>query len=302
MSKHLTKLFQKAPEKFGILVALLGVLVLTPDTLVIRISELERWPLMGWRGLLMGIASLIIWRTLLAKNPSREWRSLFSWQGILVIVAFSINSATFTLGIVETSASVVLTAVATMPVFAAALSFLMLREKQGWLGWLAIFVSMCGVTIVVMDGNNAFASPEGSVELGAMYGVLTAIGLAFTFTMARKYQQLSILPAAAVGAIISGFIGLWLSDMSAITNAPIWPVLTMGLIILPISFTCLNLAARYTSSAIVSLLMLLEMVLGPFWVWLGIGERPTSTMIIGAAIVFVTLTFHILRTQWRTQN
>ena len=76
----------------------------------------------------------------------------------------------------------------------------------------------------------------------------------------------------------------------------------MGLIILPISFTCLNLAARYTSSAIVSLLMLLEMVLGPFWVWLGIGERPTSTMIIGAAIVFVTLTLHILRTQWPTQN
>ena len=163
------------------------------------------------------------------------------------------NSVTFTLGIVETSASVVLTAVATMPVFAAALSFLILREKQGWLGWLAIFVSMCGVTIVVMDGNNAFASPEGSVELGAMYGVLTAIGLAFTFTMARKYQQLSILPAAAVGAMISGFIGLWLSDMSAITEAPIWPVLTMGLIILPISFTCLNLAARYTSPAIVSL-------------------------------------------------
>ena len=167
MSQHLIKLFQKAPEKFGILVALLGVLVLTPDTLVIRISELERWPLMGWRGLLMGIASLIIWRTLLARNPSHEWRSLFSWQGILVIIAFSMNSVTFTLGIVETSASVVLTAVATMPVFAAALSFLILREKQGWLGWLAIFASMCGVTIVVMDGNNAFASPEGSVELGA---------------------------------------------------------------------------------------------------------------------------------------
>ena len=144
MSKHLTQLFRKTPEKFGVLLALLGVLVLTPDTLVIRISELERWPLMGWRGLLMGIASLIIWRTLLAKNPSREWCSLFSWQGFFVMTAFSMNSITFTLGIVETSASVVLTAVATMPVFAAVLSFLMLREKQGWLGWLAIFVSMGG--------------------------------------------------------------------------------------------------------------------------------------------------------------
>ena len=63
------------------------------------------------------------------------------------------NSVTFTLGIVETSAPWFYRSPSD---FAAALSFLMLREKQGWLGWLAIFASLCGVTIVVMDGNNTF--------------------------------------------------------------------------------------------------------------------------------------------------
>jgi drug/metabolite transporter (DMT)-like permease len=154
---------------------------------------------------------------------------------------------------------------------------------------------MFGVIIVVMDGDNVFAGPEGSAKLGAMFGVLTAFGLAFTFTMARKYQELSILPAAALGALITGLAGLYLSDMGAISKVSIWPVLIMGLVILPVSFTYLNLAARYTSSAIVSLLMLLDMVLGPFWAWLGTGEKPTTTMIIGAPIVFVTLTFHIQR-------
>ncbi|GIT72005.1 MAG: hypothetical protein Ct9H300mP28_18190 [Pseudomonadota bacterium] len=33
---------------------------------------------------------------------------------------------------------------------------------------------------------------------------------------------------------------------------------------------------------IVSLVMLLEMVIGPFWVWIAIGERPSITMILGA--------------------
>ncbi len=60
----------------------------------------------------------------------------------------------------------------------------------------------------------------------------------------------------------------------------------------------LNLAPRYTSSAIVSLLMLLEMVIGPFWVWLGVGEQPTLIMIAGAGFVALVLTLHILRTQW----
>ena len=99
-----------------------------------------------------------------------------------MIATFSLNSVTFTLGIVETSASVVLTAVATMPVFAAILSAFLLQEKQGWLGWAAIFTAMAGVGIVVADGSNAIGQPKGSVILGALYGVLTAIGLAVTFT------------------------------------------------------------------------------------------------------------------------
>ena len=298
MPQYFARLLADNPHRFGTILALIGVLVLTPDTLVIRLSGLERWALMGWRGVLMGAMSLLLWRLFLTRNPRGEWRSLASWQGLLVIAAFSMNSATFTLGIVETSATVVLTAVATMPIFAAILSFFMLGERQGWLGWLAITAAMCGVVIVVMDGGNAIGSPDGSVLLGGIFGVLTAAGLALTFTMARKYNDLGILPAAALGAMISGFIGLFLSDISTITNVPIWTVLTMGLIILPISFTCLNLAPRYTSSAIVSLLMLLEMVIGPFWVWLGVGEQPTLIMIAGAGFVALVLTLHILRTQW----
>jgi hypothetical protein len=58
--------------------------------------------------------------------------------------------------------------------------------------------------------------------------------------MARKYNDLGILPAAALGAMISGFVGLFLSDLNSITNVPLWSVLTMGLIILPVFFTCLN--------------------------------------------------------------
>ena len=301
MLKYFHKIRQTKPALFGVLIALFGVLVLTPDTLVIRLSELERWPLLGWRGILMGTVLLLGWRLFFSQNPSSEWRSLASWQGLIVIIAFSMNSVTFTIGIVETSATVVLTAVATMPVFAAALSFLMLGERQGWLGWLTITAAMGGVGIVVSDGNNAINIPDGSVFIGAVFGVLTAIGLALTFTMARKYSKLAIVPAAAVGALISGIIGFSLSDISSISNGPLLPILIMGVVILPLSFACLAVAPRYTSSAVVSLLMLLEMVLGPFWVWLGVGERPTVLMISGATFVALVLGLHILRTQRLSQ-
>lgn len=286
------------PARFGTLLALVGILVLTPDTLLIRLSGLERWALMGWRGILMGIMSFTIWWLLFTRQPWRELRTVRTWQGLFVIATFSLNSVTFTLGIVETSASVVLTAVATMPVFAAILSAFLLQERQGWLGWAAIFAAMAGVGIVVADGSNAIGQPGGSVILGGLYGVLTAIGLAVTFTFVRKYPWLAILPAAACGAFISGMIGLFLAEQAEIFNVPLWTVLTMGLVLLPVSFTCLNLAPRYTSAAVVSLVMLLEMVLGPFWVWLGIGERPSTMMMAGTAVALAALGFHIIRTQW----
>ena len=178
-----TAYMRETPGRFGTLLALAGILILTPDTLVIRLSELERWSLMGWRGILMGVMSLAIWWALFTRQPWHDLRSIVSWPGLCVVVTFSMNSVTFTLGIVETSASVVLTAVATMPVFAAILSAFLLQERQGWMGWAAIFTAMTGVAIVVFDGGNAVGQPAGSVLLGAFYGVLTAVGLAVTLSL-----------------------------------------------------------------------------------------------------------------------
>ena len=66
-----------------------------------------------------------------------------------------------------------------------------------------------------------------------------------------------------------------------------------GLIILPISFFCLTSASRYTAAANIGLLMLLETILGPIWVWLGVGEAPTTQMVFGGAIVVITLALYV---------
>ena len=297
--KILDLYFKKYPNQLGIFISILGVLILTPDTMVMRFSNLKQWPLMGWRGILMGITLFIIWRFTFKPNVKKELRTLYSWKGLVVIFAFAMNSIFFTLGILETSVMLVLTALATMPLFAAILSIFTLKETQGWLGWLTIIFSMIGVSIVISDGNSALGQPVGSVILGAFYGGLTAFGLALTFTMVRKYRDLAVLPAGALGALCSGIIGFLLSSIDEVFIAPIWTIFCMGVLILPISFTLLIIAPRYTTSAIVSLIMLLEMVFGPFWVWLGVGERPSITMIFGSFIVFVVITIHIFQKQYK---
>lgn len=295
-------LAKKYPKRYGSFLAIIGVLILTPDTMVMRFSNLDKWSLMGWRGILMGITLFILWNFFIKCEKRKELKSLFSFQGIIFIFAFAINSICFTLGIIETSVMVVLTAVATMPVFAAILSSVFMRESQGFLGWITIILAMIGVYIVVSDGNNAVGHPEGSVVLGGFFGILTAFGLALIFTLSRRYPELGVVPAGGIGAFISGLVGFSLSSIDYIFNAPIWTILCMGVLILPLSFIFLFIAPRYTSSSVVSLVMLLEMVIGPFWVWIGVGESPSIVMIYGAALVVFAITFHIVRTQFLQQN
>ena len=297
LEKFLVKIKHRYPRRYGTMLALFGVFVLTPDTLVMRLSNLETWPLMGWRGIFLGISLLFLWRLFLFENVSKEWRSLFTWPGIIVILAFAINSITFTLGVQETSVLVVLTAFATMPIFAAILSSILLNESQDLAGWITFFAALIGIAIVVSDGANAIGQPAGSTFLGAVYGAITALGLALTFTLARKFPALGVVPAAAVGSIISGIFGFSFSSAENILDTPIWTILTMGFLILPVSFGCLSIAPRYTSAAVVSLIMLLEMVIGPFWVWIGIGEQPSSIMVLGSFFVLIVIAIHIIRTQ-----
>ncbi len=291
--------FLKNPQGFGVLIALVGVLILTPDTMLMRLSSLSSWPLMAWRGLLMGPSLFIIW--LIFFYSRRELKNLITFQGICVILLCSLNSVTFTLGVQETSVTVVLTAVATIPMFSAIFSKVLMREQQGIMAWVSILLTMIGVAVVVGDGGNAIGKPSGSVLLGAFYGLVTAICLAAVFTLARKYRDLGLVPAIAIGAFFSGVLGLSLSEVDDLFLAPLWTVFSMGFFILPLSFLLLSLAPRYTTSAIVSLLMLLEMVFGPFWVWLGVGEKPSITMIMGACFVFFMITFHLLFLQRTVQ-
>ena len=60
---------------------------------------------------------------------------------------------------------------------------------------------MCGISLAVSGSDTAENAPDGSVILGASYGLISALGISFTFTMVRKYPNLSVMPATAIGCI-----------------------------------------------------------------------------------------------------
>ena len=277
----------------GLYLAFFGVLLLTPDTLFMRLSELEKWQLGGWRGVLMGATLFLIWFLSRKMGHKKEFLTTFSIPGLLIILAMAVNSVSFTLGISETSVIVVLTALATMPLLTALLSVLLLKEKQNLLSWFILIFAVCGISLAVSGSESSENAPNGSVILGATYGLLSALGISFTFTMVRKYPNLSVMPATSVGCIISGIFCFYFSSEASINLSAPYSVIAMGTIILPFSFALLLIAPRYTRASTVSLIMLLELVLGSFWVWIVVDEQPSFQMVIGASIVMISIITYI---------
>ena len=277
----------------GLYLAFFGVLLLTPDTLFMRLSELEKWQLGGWRGVLMGATLFLIWFLSRKMGHKKEFLTTFSIPGLLIILAMAVNSVSFTLGISETSVIVVLTALATMPLLTALLSVLLLKEKQNLLSWFILIFAVCGISLAVSGSESSENAPNGSVILGATYGLISALGISFTFTMVRKYPNLSVMPATSIGCIISGIFCFYFSSEASIDLSAPYSVIAMGVIILPFSFALLLIAPRYTRASTVSLIMLLELVLGSFWVWIVVDEQPSFQMIIGASIVMISIITYI---------
>ena len=290
-------------SRYGLPLALFGALMITPDTLFMRLSEMPTWVMMAWRGLEMGCLLLLLWAGshLLAKNKQnakKELAALFSPQGCGAVLCTLVGGSSFTYGIAESSVAIVLITIACAPVFAALFSLVFLSEWISRASWSAIFCCFIGIIIAVSDGDNVIAAPDGSALIGAICGLTAAASLGLSFVLLRSNDAIPLLGMNGLGSFLAGCVGLAVAvttpDGPSLFAGNILMISVSGLIILPISFVALTSATRHTNAANVSLFMFLETILGSFWVWLGVGERRGFWMMVGGAIVLSSLSVYIL--------
>jgi drug/metabolite transporter (DMT)-like permease len=283
---------------YGVALAGIGTLVLTPDSLLMRFSEMDGFQMAAWRGLLMGTVMVALW-ALLSRDRSGEVRQLFTRSGGVVVICQFFNSLLFCLGIAIAPVAVVLFGLATVPVWAALLAWGLLGEPTRLATWITIIAVMSGIGIAVLGGEGQTVQLNLAALAGAGFGLGVAFVLALNFVVIRSSPRLPIMLVIGVGAFFAGCFGLLMTGFDRMGDGNVWAMAMTGMIVLPVSFFMLSLASRYTHASNVSLLMLLETVLGPLWVWLGVGEAPTPMMAAGGTIVVVSLVLYILWTARR---
>jgi drug/metabolite transporter (DMT)-like permease len=279
----------KNPGTIGLSLALFGALLLTPDTLFMRLSELDGFTMLAWRGGLSGVGYILIWAWF-SLRLELKIPNLLTLSFAIVVICQIINATFFSLAIAVAPVTIVLISVATVPIFSAILSWFFLGETLSKFSIGTAILVLVGLYISVLGGDATLIELDTSTLLGTLFGLGVAFTLAMNFTIIRKDKNVPFVLAIGIGAILAGSLGLLCADNLY------WPpvknmaaIAVTGIIILPVSFCTLSYAARFVSSSTVSLIMLLETVLGPLWIWWGIGEEPTNAMLLGGAIVILSL-------------
>jgi len=269
----------------GLLLTTLAILIITPDALLIRLVSMDAWTLTFWRGLLSAIGLAI---GLLAIHRGRFISVLLAvggW-GLVIGTLFGITTVTFVTAITTTTAANTLLIIATGSMFGALFSWLLLREPVLPRTWFAMAGTGIGVLVLV-------AADLGAGRLfGDLMALATAALAGLTFTLIRKHALVDMVPTVIFGGIVTAVIALPFSapDEIAIEDTSI--LLVMGLLMLPLSFALQFIGPRYIPAPEVSLLVLLEAVLGPLLVWYWLGEHPGEWAFVGGAIVIATLALH----------
>ena len=276
----------------GIFLALLGALILTPDTLLMRLSELSGGQMVAWRATQAGSIFFIIglFPFILSRSGVKPkiWRKSF----VALVFVQMANVFCFAYGIYLAPVAIVLIAVATVPVFSIILGAVVLKEAVDMRTWAIVVIVFFGVTLSVIGDINSYDIFNLSSILGGLCGLVVAFSLACNFVIIRKDKEVAFPLALGTGGILCGLLAFYFwPSASEINLKGMFYISITGLLILPLSFILLSRASRMTPASNVSIIMLLETILGPLWVWTFTTESPQFLTIIGGIIVILALIY-----------
>ena len=272
-------------QQKGSLLAFIAVIFITPDSLFIRLSNVDTWGLVFYRGI---IPFFTVFLGMLLIYKLNFFKILFSsgYHGLIYVGTFSVTNITFVVSIQNTNVANTLVMIATAPMLSAILGSIFLKEPPDKKTWISIIITFLSVIYIFSD----------SLKLGNFYGdilgFITAIGLAVGAVTIRSAKSKNLVPAAVVGKLFVATFALFFIESFVLEDRDLIIVPLMCILCVAIPFVLVTIAPRFIPAAEVNLFFLLETIIGPIWVWLIIREQPSVEILFGGAVIITTIAIH----------
>ena len=272
----------------GILLSAAGMAVLSPDALMIRlVRDAGPWEIIFYRTLFMGI-SLGVYLGIRHRRDLWATMRQAGWPLALSTGLLAISNIGFVGAITHTTVANTLVILATMPFFSAIFGWLLIGETVSRRTWTAIVAAIVGIVVI-------FSGSLGSGNwIGDALAVGTAIAHSLNLVVLRKVAPRDMTPALFLSGFAAAAMVLPFAAPATVNAHDLGVIAILGFGIVPLALTFYLSGTRYVPAAEVALLALVETVLGPIWVWLGIGEVPAPIAFLGGAIVLGAIVINAL--------
>ena len=287
----------------GVLLAVIGITLLSPDSLLIRLMEATDITVLVLRGLFATTMLSLLWWWMRRRDQSQGATGKLSERSvgdrraeIVYALIWAAGAACFVISIRHTLVANTLIILTLIPLFAAIIAVFWLRESPRPHTWFAIIGCLLSVSLIFGVDLNSEHFFGDTFALGA------AVLLACNFCMLRRRPRLNPVRGLMYGGVFSTLTALPFADLSSIVPLDYIYGSLLGGIIVPFSFLLLSFSCRLIQPAEVGLIMLLEMFLAPLMVWAVLGEVPELLVIVAGIIILMLLALDSWLTLRQTQH
>ena len=268
----------------GILQLVASGFFLSTSGIALRIIEqADGWQILFYRSLALSVTILLI---LVFQKGSRvfdEFRGL-EWNDYLLALFLGTGFVAYVFALLYNTVANALFIFSCAPFVAGFLGWILLGERVATRTWFAIGGAMAGLTVMV--GSELAVSRY----LGTLIALWIPIAYAASIIVIRSSKRENMLAALCLAGLVSGGLSAIFVTDYALTLQDLIISLYLGVFQAGVGFTLVVLGTRYIPAAQVGLLAMVEPVLAPIWVWMGVGEVPSLATIVGGAIIFSAIT------------
>jgi len=272
----------------GLIMVLCSAVLWSTAGIFVRQLDMNTWAMVAWRSLFAFISLSLL---LVAGGYMRHFsfQRDVGLQGLITAVVMASSMFFYIAALKLTSVAGVMTVYAAIPFFAMGLGWLMLREKITKRALLSAGVSLTGVIFMA-----ASAAEPGDISGNLMALAMTA-GFAASIVLSGKWPGMNLPAVTALACAFCGIFcftmmpqGLPLPDLQEMVWLLIFALATQSL-----SYLLFMIGNRDVAPAEASLIAQIDIVLGPFWVWLFFAELPPQSTLLGGSITFIAVTLYL---------
>lgn len=274
-------------RKAGIFLVALSAVLWSTAGLFVRMSHLDTWTIVAWRSffsfMTLGGFAVVLYREGLGRVILRQ-----GWPGAFTVAVSAVSAICYVMALRMTAVANVMIIYAALPFITTGIAFIWLRERVTPRFLVAGGIAIAGIAIM----GRAAASPRDLLGLGA--AVVMTTGFAIQLVLVKRYPALDMtiiitLMSGICMLVAIPFMRPGIPSFQSMLACALFGTLTMGL-----AYMLLLKGSRLISSGETGFISLLDVPLGPLWVWFFYGERPTGAVMGGGAIVLGAVAWYLL--------